>query len=54
MSGEEVLGLSGRFEALHLPLSSSRWSMDDGQQLHAIYQEHVEAQTKLPPQMQQA
>jgi hypothetical protein len=27
MSGEEVLGLPGRFEALHLPLSSSRWSM---------------------------
>ena len=27
VSGEEVLGLSGRFEPLHLPLSSSRRSM---------------------------
>jgi hypothetical protein len=25
--GEEVLGLPRRFEPLHLPLSSSRWSM---------------------------
>ena len=27
MSGEELLRLFGRFEPLHLPLSSSRWSM---------------------------
>jgi hypothetical protein len=27
VSGEEVLGLPRRFEPLHLPLSSSRWSM---------------------------
>ena len=27
MSGEKVLRLFGRFEPLHLPLSSSRWSM---------------------------
>jgi len=27
VSGEEVLGLLGRFEPLHLPFSSSRWSM---------------------------
>jgi hypothetical protein len=27
VGGEEVLGLPRRFEPLHLPLSSSRWSM---------------------------
>ena len=27
VGGEEVLGLVGRFEPLHLPLSSSRWPM---------------------------
>jgi len=27
VGGEEVLGLPGRFEPLHLALSSSRWTM---------------------------